>query len=180
MEKFGGIVRCLVRSIRLRQPDPGGQPCALLLLQHRDSEHGYYHQAFEYLASATVMDREFETSCDTLTDVLVQEGSASGNRGIEWCQYEDGNGDCQSAVIRVSRSTISADTAPGSGFSKNMHKTARHEIGHTLGLNHDGTSWNEAAGSTWRDCMVTGRVPDSSAAAISYSREHIDWIADVY
>ena len=56
-------------------------------------------------------------------------------------------------------------------FDMNKIKTIRHELGHSMGLNNDGTPYN-TADPEWADAQVSGWVP-STFLWLTYSPHHV-------
>lgn len=101
--------------------------------------------------------------CSGVTDVTFLDGNlATGYRGLYVCND-----------LRVSTcwaSTVTLDPAEinlGANDEHDTSKTACHEIGHSVGLTHGGTT----------DCMRSGEAPSPPATAnVQYDAHHVGHI----
>lgn len=101
------------------------------------------------------------------TDVVWQTGDLPGHRGQTWCDdYETFTGQCDQAYAKLDLAEINE----GTHDEADMRKTICHELGHTAGLTHGGTS---------TDCMITGERPQPALTQhVRYGSHHQDHIAD--
>lgn len=125
-----------------------------------------YSQAMASLDAWTNMSTSSQP-CSSSTDVVFIEQPIGGfTRGITACTapvaVSPSLSRCQSHWSTIDVNQILADTPPGQSLANvdlNIHKTIRHELGHTVGFDHTGQSdWTTH--STW-GAMVSGWVPTS-------------------
>lgn len=133
------------------------------------ADAGLYHSAMASLDSTTSMT-VVGTGCTATTDIawFQQDIAEAGVRGVSWCV--DGSlvvaqwtplvrrcgqfwsvVDVPEIAAQSVAANLGADTLPN--IATNWHKTIRHELGHTAGLNH----FNDPA---WQ-AMVSGRCATS-------------------
>ncbi len=120
----------------------------------------------------TVMSDLYVAPCDSsTTDVIWKDGYIDGARGRYECLspfvgYEpDG-------ICFVSRVTLDPDVInQGSNDAEDRKKTACHEVGHSVGLQH---------GDTETDCMINGEIPDTTAQWRTFNQHHIEDHINVY
>lgn len=133
-------------------------------------------------------------ACNANTDVQFREIDLTGNiRGEYHCLTLTG-GRCHQSredvdVVQVFNESLWV--YPGGGtpfadnFEVNMVKTARHELGHSIGLNNDGLSFSDANGlflggfGDVRGCTVSGLVP-TELVWMTYSAHHVPEINAAY
>jgi hypothetical protein len=88
-----------------------------------------------------------EVACNSATDVPFGIGAAIGARG-QWSCITWLNGTvCGKSRIIMNPTVIANDGGP---YDLNLHKSACHESGHSVGLNHHDPPYG--------DCMVSGSV----------------------
>lgn len=108
-----------------------------------------------------------DSSCGSETDVWFFEGDLpTGTRGQYICQIRNGVV-CISADVTLDKAEIDI----GSFDWEDRRKTACHEVGHSVGLQH---------GDGKFDCMINGEIPDQGAEWRHYSGHHIGHIDDRY
>ncbi len=150
-----------------------------------------------YLDTATALFDTLIATCNGNTDVLFREVDITnppGTRGSYSCISPNGAGRCETSRVDIDVAQIFTDTAvrfPGAGqpftdnFNINMLKSIRHEVGHSIGTNNDGTSFIDmnnlfiATGVDVRGCTVSGWVPTELRWDL-YSPHHIPEINAFY
>lgn len=117
------------------------------------------------LDNSTDMDYFEYSTCANNTDVWWMEADlAPGKRGSRTCAVPESSSRCN-------RSNITLDFVEldvGANDWHDRRKTALHEVGHSVGLNHDEGSTN---------CMRSGEVPSTAYSYRSFSshdENHID------
>ncbi|MEX0983791.1 MAG: hypothetical protein WD096_01945 [Actinomycetota bacterium] len=120
----------------------------------------------------TLMSDLFSATCDPAsTDVKWLDANLGGSRGEYIClepftPYEP-DGICFVARIRLDPDQINI----GSNDAEDRKKTACHEVGHSVGLQH---------GDDKTDCMINGEIPDTSATWRTFNGHHIAAHIDSY
>lgn len=113
------------------------------------------------LDATTDMSDSKHSTCYTSTDVHWQDLNLPGSlRGEYQCQTYYGD-DCDSSDVRLDFAKLDE----GSNDWYDRRKTSVHEIGHSVGTNHDTIS-----------AMVTGEVPSTALAWRRYSSHDISHI----
>mgnify|MGYP001302668969 CR=1 FL=1 len=110
------------------------------------TEANRFYSGMEYLDSSTLMYDVASSYCGSATDVIFRYQSplaeAPGARGYAPCRVRTGYANlfCEQGDVIVDVPQIWLDAGGWSGdpntFELNIHKTVRHEIGHTAGLGH--------------------------------------------
>lgn len=109
-----------------------------------------YRDAMSYLDVSTKL-YDNEVTCTALTDVRFLEADLGALRGLAECLDASGN-TCGQFEITSNPTRIFNESYyvyPGGGqplvdsFAINMTKTARHEVGHSIGLNNDGQTYSD-------------------------------------
>lgn len=119
------------------------------------SERGRFRDAMEYLDSASLMYDVETGTCGTSTDIIYQYATpipaAPGARGYDSCELRTGylNLQCDRNPIYIDYSQILSESDASHPFETNIHKTIRHETGHSVGFSHH---------STYVDAMRSGPV----------------------
>jgi hypothetical protein len=112
----------------------------------------------------TVMTADFASSCDEWTDVKWNDADLPGDtRGDSMCLDPlgiEGQAKCYAARIRLDPDEINE----GSDDAEDRKKTACHEVGHSVGLQH---------GDDKSDCMRNGEIPDTTAQWRTFNGHHI-------
>ena len=106
------------------------------------------------------------TGCTSATDVIFLDGNLPTNtRGTYVCTDLSTTG---SLVCEQSRITLDpAEINIGNNDEHDTSKTACHEIGHSVGLTHGGTT----------DCMLNGESPaPPNSAHLLYNGHHVSHI----
>lgn len=118
------------------------------------------------LDNTTDMFDAYSTSCLNATDVwFVEADLAPGVRGSRTCVVAASSSVCD-------RSNVTLDIVEldiGSWDWYDRRKTAIHEVGHSVGLNHDSIS-----------SMVSGEVPSTALVWRRYSSHDISHINTQY
>lgn len=115
----------------------------------------YAQYAMGNLDGQTSYYDTFISSCSSVTDIYWQLNSSIGARGDYICNAFNSAGECERATIRLNPSALTDD--------QNRRKTACHEIGHSVGMQH---------GDTKTDCMINGAV-GSGSQWITYNSHHV-------
>lgn len=149
-----------------------------------------------YLDTATdLFDTQIAT-CNGNTDVSFREIDLNppGTRGLYSCTATNGAGRCETSRVDIDVPQVFADTAvwyPGGGqpftdnFNVNILKSIRHEIGHSIDTNNDGSTFIDmnslftTTGVDVRGCTVSGWVPTELRWDL-YSPHHIPEINAFY
>lgn len=110
---------------------------------------------------------ELRTMCTDQTDAVFREVNLVGLRGEYECLdlAPDGPNTCNRAAIRIDNTQIIQD-GPEGKEQLNREKTACHEVGHSLGMAHHVSPYD--------DCMVNGRVSQDHRDYNQHHREHIN------
>lgn len=127
-------------------------------------------EAMEYsmnnLDGQTQMSEVGPGGCDSLTDVQFAEGFVGNGVRGEWrCISFNNNGVCFKSRVTLNKDIIDRDDGP---YELNLKKTACHEVGHSVGLDH-----HPRPG----DCMVTDAVLEGH---IFYIDVHINAINSLH
>ncbi len=118
------------------------------------------------LDSPTDMSDEEHASCDSQIDVWFRrEDLPAGTRGTYTCEWLNGSR-CNRSSVRIDEDEIRI----GSNDIEDIDKTICHEIGHSVGLTHGGTT----------DCMRNGEIPDTSSQWRNYDAHHRGHINNAY
>lgn len=115
----------------------------------------YGNYAMGNLDAQTSYYDTYDSTCDSATDILWQLNSSISARGDYVCNAFNSSGYCSRATIRLNPSLLTDN--------QNRNKTACHEIGHSVGLQH---------GNSKTDCMINGAV-SSGTQWITYNSHHI-------
>lgn len=107
------------------------------------------------------MTADFWGACDTTVDVKWLDANLpDGYRG----QYECISLNTSTLICTASKVTLDPDELNiGTGDHEDKQKTACHEVGHSVGLQH---------GDTKPDCMRNGEIPDLSVQWRRYGSGH--------
>lgn len=124
--------------------------------------------AMTNMVEQTQMTENKDNSCDSSTDVVWQERDLVGLRGEHECleRVSGSPNKCAHSAARLDGDAITADSPQGAE-QLNREKTSCHELGHTLGLNHDYPQ---------DDCMVLGAVAAGHRTYNDHHREHVNSI----
>lgn len=116
------------------------------------------------LQADTDIQYQFQT-CATTTDVWWWDANLPGTtRGLHKCQVKSNPTTCDASYVTLDPAQINI----GSDDEEDTHKTACHEAGHSVGLEHGGSI----------DCMLNGEIPNTLVQFRRYSGHHI-WHIDV-
>lgn len=145
----------------------------------------------EYLDSVTdlwdTQSSSSGSSCGSATDIVFIYGNnptyptaRGAAQCISWVYQPFGI--CQQSWVWVSTPNIFTDTlnngGNGQNYEINVIKTIRHEVGHTVGTNHD--IWNiYTIPTSLMGCTVSGWVPTNLVWAL-YSAHVISDINAFY
>jgi hypothetical protein len=115
---------------------------------------------FISLDGDTVMSATFQSSCDSTTDVRWLDANLpAGQRGVYTC-IDKGGDICFRANVTMDPNELNI----GPNDHEDKLKTACHEAGHSVGLEH---------GNSKSDCMINGEIPDTTVQWRRYSTHHI-------
>ena len=119
------------------------------------------YDAIQYLDSASDVNRD-SVNCSSTTDIVfVKVNGNYGYRGVSYCNilppYPGAK--CDQYVVILNDYELYG--------LQNIQKTACHELGHVVSLDHFAMS-----GRPFDSCLVSGEVPDGSAW-ISYASHEI-------
>ncbi len=121
--------------------------------------------AMSVLDSTTDMSDSQIANCEMETDVYWQDIDLAGSlRGQYQCIFYNDTM-CDSADVRLDWDELDK----GSNDWEDRRKTAVHEIGHSVGTNHDSVS-----------AMITGEIPNTDIEWRRYSTHDINHINDNY
>jgi hypothetical protein len=138
-----------------------------------------YNDAMENLDWSTDMYDVPTPSCGPATDIVFWRNDSLSYggflvRGEALCTTWLIFAFCDQFAVTINYAAIQADTIAAGGdllnLVINLHKTIRHEIGHTPGLSHD---------PAVVDAMRSGWVP-SDWAFLGYNQHHIDHVNGFY
>lgn len=120
------------------------------------------------LDAQTVMVDQYEVNCDGETDIRWFDATLDGNvRGTYRCVTYAASGICAAAYIHLDPLELNE----GANDEYDTTKTACHEVGHSVGLQH---------GDAKSDCMRNGEIPDTSVQWRRYSSHHVEHIDGYY
>ena len=108
--------------------------------------------AMETLDSQSKYYDTFIATCTNITDVRFETSTSITARGDYTCLAKNWAGECERARIRLNPNQVKD--------AVNIRKTACHEIGHSCGLAHGGTT----------DCMLSGAV---TVPTYTYDSHHV-------
>lgn len=118
------------------------------------------------LDDTTDMRDSFHSSCGNTTDVWWIEGNLSGTlRGYRVCVVAISSSVCDRSNVYLDYAQLDI----GSNDWHDRRKTSVHEIGHSVGLDHDTSS-----------AMITGEVPSTALAWRRFSSHDIGHIDTQY
>lgn len=121
--------------------------------------------AMYYLDATTDMS-DSAGSCQNSTDVWWFNANLTGSlRGSRVCAVAASSTVCD-------RSNVSLDFQQldiGSNDWYDRRKTSCHELGHSVGLNHDSSG-----------CMISGEVPSTATSWLRYNSHDVGHINDQY
>ncbi|MFI0405180.1 hypothetical protein [Actinomadura sp. 3N508] len=144
--------------------------------------------AMKYMTDSTQADRKYHSSCDLSgagqTDVVWREEGGTGDSwiGSARCVVKWSNGQCDRYFVRINGALVRDHYSSSTHRNRQYRKTACHELGHTLGLNHYRT-WDDRNGSGDNDlytgsCQRSGWVGTVTSSWIrtweSHHRGHIN------
>ena len=122
--------------------------------------------AMNVLDDTTQMYDTRVTDCTSITDVRWRQTNlAGGLRGQRSCNSYNSAGECESADIEMDFPELDI----GSNDWYDRRKTAVHELGHSVGANHDTVS-----------AMISGGVPSTALQWRRYSPHDIEHINAAY
>ncbi len=110
--------------------------------------------AMTWLRTQTVVQTAYHSTCTATTDVRWSQGSVPGSYANAVCKVRNSKGYCGRYRITLNKAVIDASAYPAS----QRRKTACHELGHTVGVQH--YYGNAYPGSdTTHSCLRTSGVP---------------------
>ncbi|WP_235734482.1 hypothetical protein [Nocardioides alcanivorans] len=112
------------------------------------------------LRAQTVVDTAFHSPCGKFTDVRWAETRVVGYFGYTECKLRNTAGNCDRFRIDIDE----VEMATSDHVASQRRQTFCHELGHTLGVNHDsGTNYPSGGGvaDTAHSCLRNGRVPSA-------------------
>lgn len=116
------------------------------------------------LEADTQMNAFYQATCNpgALTDAVWTDADLEGNvRGRYICTSLDLNSICRGSTIILDPAEINE----GDNDWQDRYKTACHEAGHSVGLEH---------GENKTDCMINGEIPDTTIQWRRFSAHHIN------
>lgn len=119
-------------------------------------ERQRFRDAMQYLDSATAMYDVETGTCGSATDIIYRYSTPipgfPGARGYDQCTVHTGYLGllCDQNVVWVDYLQVLSESDGTHPFEINLHKTIRHETGHTAGLSHHDTAV---------DAMRSGPIP---------------------
>ena len=130
-----------------------------------------------YLADATVMSVLGQT-CNSTTDIIASNaylGAGILGRYVCFDYVDQGANICARSRVQLNEAVIGQYPYRIDGIAK----TACHEIGHSVGLQHYNTAGILAPNGE-SDCMRSGQVPSTKATWRSYGTHHKSHIDNYY
>lgn len=122
--------------------------------------------AMSVLDDTTQMTDDRIASCTSITDVWWwQSNLPAGTRGQRVCVTYNSAGRCESADIDLDFGELDI----GGNDWYDRRKTSVHEVGHSVGANHDSES-----------AMITGEVPSTALQWRRYSSHDVGHINNAY
>lgn len=132
--------------------------------------------AMAYMHNNTSAKRSFHSTCDLggegQTDLVWQEVSlSSGAIGDARCVVKWSSGRCDRYLTRLNGPLVRSHYSSSTYENRQFRKTACHELGHTLGLDHYPSPYNSSCQrSGW-----TGTISDSwTRTWTAHHRGHIN------
>jgi hypothetical protein len=138
--------------------------CDSVFFTFEDALKQAREHALDNMVSQTNYSRQhvgtYQGDCPSSTDTFwIVDDSLGSTRGTYQCRSFNDAGNCAHAWIRLNPDALSNQL--------NRNKTACHELGHSLGLEHHPSPYN--------DCMMSGAVTSGHQ---SYNGAHVNRIND--
>lgn len=163
------------------RPDTGNHGyCYSSVYPPSSAVRAQMYNAMVYMTDSTAANRSYASNCDLSgagqTDVVWREGGMSdtGNIGEASCTVFWANTSprrCDRFLLRVNGSLVRSHYSSSANRNRQYRKTACHELGHSLGLNHYPSPYTASCQrSGW-----TGTVTSSwTRTWTSHHRSHIN------
>lgn len=130
-----------------------------------DASVGHYAMR-DILDDTTDMSDSYSTTCTTSTDVVFRDVNLGGSlRGRYTCMTWYSNDRCNYSIVELDFAQIDI----GSNDWHDRRKTSGHEVGHSVGTNHDTISM-----------MISGSIPDTSVTWRRFSSHDITHVDASY